>query len=584
METINSQTRWSLNNLLYGFDLEKLSNHINSIKEKLTDLETYSRSNSLKENELLTLSKIIKQIESVESFYYCLTTENVEPSLLTSINGSISTLKSQVRSILSHLQETLNKMSDKEFDEWANSINEKQLITDIFKGKRVSKEEKNRSSFARETLSCMQEVYEQIRNNLEVRMNLGDGEKELTFGEANHLAMSHSDSSKRPFIFKELNHSLEKQANVFASIYNQMVGLRLNENRIRNVHYLDESLKLNGISSTTLNAMWDAVDCKSKELSEFLKIKANDAEKDKLTWHELMSTPEDVSLKFTFSQAIEGIIKSLQTIDSNISEYIKEVITKGWVDAEQRKTKPFGGFCAPFLAEGQSRISLSYDNSIDSARRLAHELGHAWHFQQMKAAPSLRFSEETFEMTMAETSSIFFETAFIDYVIEDTQDESIKKAILGWKIERGLNYLMSIRRAFLFENAFYECRKNGQIDVKQMENLSLQSQEKAFGNGLSEYEPYVWIKYGQFYQADVPFYNYPYSFGFLLSIGLLEISKGNGDFCKKFQEFLSETGMLPLEQLIKKHFNLDLTQPEFWQRSILSLIKDINQYKNLGSE
>ena len=80
-----------------------------------------------------------------------------------------------------------------------------------------------------------------------------------------------------------------------------------------------------------------------------------------------------------------------------------------------------GGFCAPFILEGESRISLNYDNSIDSARRLAHELGHAWHFQQIKNVPSLRFSEDTFEMSMAETSSIFFETAFIDYIIQNTK-------------------------------------------------------------------------------------------------------------------------------------------------------------------
>jgi oligoendopeptidase F len=77
---------------------------------------------------------------------------------------------------------------------------------------------------------------------------------------------------------------------------------------------------------------------------------------------------------------------------------------------------------------------------MDSARRLAHELGHAWHFYQIKDVPSLRFSEETFEMTMAETSSIFFETAFIDHVIQDTKDVAIRKAVLGWKIERSFNY------------------------------------------------------------------------------------------------------------------------------------------------
>ncbi len=294
-----------------------------------------------------------------------------------------------------------------------------------------------------------------------------------------NLAMSHPEPSKRHLVFKALNHTLETQANVFASIYNQMVGLRLNENRLKNVDYLDESLKLNGISESTLKAMWHVVDSNSHELSKYLKIKAREVEKERLSWHDLMTSSQGVSHQIKFSQAIDRITKSLEGIDKNISEFVKEAISQGWVDAEQRNTKPLGGVCAPFIAEGESRISLSYDDSIDSARRLAHVLGHAWHFKQMKDVPSLRFSEETFEMTMAETSSIFFETAFIDYIIQNTNDGSIKKAILGWKIERSLNYLMSIRGAYLFENRFYECRKKGQLDVIQVEELSLQCQEKA---------------------------------------------------------------------------------------------------------
>ena len=140
---------------------------------------------------------------------------------------------------------------------------------------------------------------------------------------------------------------------------------------------------------------------------------------------------------------------------------------------------------------------------------------------------------------------------------------------------------MSIRGAFLFEKSFYELRKSGQLDAKQMEELSLQFQEKAYGSSLSEYEPFVWIKYGQFYQANTPFYNYPYSFGFLLSIGLLELAKTDESFNQKFKGFLSETGMLPLEQLIKKHFQLDLSELEFWQQSVRRLIQDIEQYNQI---
>ncbi|MBE1554608.1 M3 family metallopeptidase [Sporosarcina limicola] len=581
METFNTSIRWDLSNLLCGLDMEKYKNYLGSIKEKLIKVEEYSKTNTLNDGELIIISQAINKIESAESFYYCLTIENIDPSLLTSLNGTISALKSQVRFIISNLQENLSNMSENQFTVWSNKINQNSWIAELLKNVEItSREETIISNFARETLSGLEDLYGQVRNNLKV--NLDHEGNEISFAEANNLSFSHPEQSKRHRVFRELNKTLETEANIFASIYNQMVGLRLNENKIRKVDYLEESLQLNGISKPSLNAMWDAVDSNIHDLSGYLRIKAEEVGKKNISWHELMTSSQEVSPQITFSQAIDGITKSLVNIDSSMCEFVKGVITKGWVDAEQRKTKSSGGFCAPFTPEGESRISLNYDNSIDSARRLAHELGHAWHFQQMKYVPSLWFSEDTFEMTMAETSSIFFETAFIDYVIQNTNDVTIKKAILGSKIERSLNYLMSIRGAFLFEKRFYEFRKNGQLDAKKMEELSLQFQEKAYGSSLSEYEPFVWIKYGQFYQANTPFYNYPYSFGFLLSIGLLKLAKTDESFNQKFKGFLSETGMLPLEQLIKKHFHLDLSQPEFWQQSVQRLIQDIEQYNQIS--
>jgi oligoendopeptidase F len=582
MGTVIDPTRWDLSKFYGGFDEEDITNSLICIKSTLIELESKSKLTILNENDLINISNLIKQIESLESFYYCLATENIKPSFLTSLNTSITTLKSIVRIIISNLQELICKMTDEQYDDWFTSISEKSFISELLKDgtKRESSQEKIISSFARETLSCLEDIYAQLRNNLKVKVVLCE-ENEISFAEANNLVMYHPEYSKRLFVFKELNRTLEKQSNIFASIYNQMVGIRLNEYKIKNVDYFEESLQLNGISKSTFNAMWDVVDSKLEEVSGYLKVKAKEVGKESLSWLELMTSTQKVSYQIKFSKAIEEITKSLEAIDINMSDFVKEAITKGWVDAEQRNTKPPGGFCAPFISEGESRISLNYDQSFDSARRLAHELGHAWHFQQIKDVPSLRFSEDTFEMTMAETSSIFFETVFIDYVIEDTKDFTIKKAMLGWKIEKSLNYLMSIRGAFLFENRFYANRKRGQLDVNQMEELSIQCQEKAYGNSLSEYEPFVWIKYGQFYQAGIPFYNYPYSFGFLLSIGLLEISKGNEQFSKKFQEFLCETGTMPVEHLVKKHFNKDLSQPELWQQSIQRILSDIEQFNKL---
>lgn len=582
METLNTSIRWDLSNLLCGLDMEKFKNYLGSIKEKLIKVEEYSKINTLNDGELIIITQAINKIESAESFYYCLTTENIDPSLLASLNGFISALKSQVRFILSNLQENLSNMRGNQFTDWSNNINQKCLIAELLKDVEItSREDTILSNFARESLSGLENLYGQVRNNLKVKVNLDYDENEISFAEAINLSLSQPEQSKRHHVFRELNKILEIEATIFASIYNQMIGLRLNENKIRKVDYLDESLQLNGISKPTLNAMWDAVDSNMHDLSGYLRIKAEEVGKKNISWQELMTSSQEVSLQITFSQAIDGITKSLVNIDSSMCEFVKGVITKGWVDAEQRKTKSSGGFCAPFLFEGESRISLSYDDTIDSARRLAHELGHAWHFKQMKDVPSLRFTDETVEMTMAETASIFFETVYLDHVIQNTNEFSIKKKFLGSKIERCLNYLMNIRGAFLFEERFYECRKDGELDAVQIERLSLKCQEQAYGHSLSEYEPFVWIKYEHFYQADTPFYNYPYSFGFLLSIGIIDIARGDEQFHIKFQGFLSETGAMPLDQLVKKHFNIDLSTPFFWQQSIKRILNDIEEYIEL---
>ena len=580
MENSSLITRWNLDSLLYESDVKKFKNQLDSVKKRLVEIEVELNSVSLGDRELLTLSQLIRQIESAESFYYCLTTEDIEPSQLTSIIGTISTLKSQVYSIISNLKEQLNDMNETQLTEWIANIKQVNFLAELVNHRdKDSQQDQMISNFSREALSGLEDLYLQVRNNLKVEMDPGHEKNELSFAEAMEQALAHPEPAKRLHVFTELNKTLEIQSNVFASIYNQMVGIRLHENKIKQVDYLDDSLKFNGITSQTLDAMWNAVDVNMKGLSNYFNKKGVGAEKN--SWHDLMTSSQEAAFPITFPQAAEEIIKSLVPIDGKMSEFVKEALTKGWIDAEPRKTKSSGGFCAPFIQEGESRISLSYDDTLDSARRLAHELGHAWHFKQMNDTPSLRFTDDLLEMTLAETSSVFFETVFIDHMLQQATEASVKKAILGPKIERSLNYLMSIRGAFLFENAFYHYRKDSPFNVQQVEELSLRCQEKAYGGSLSGYEPYVWIKYVQFYQATIPFYNYPYSFGFLFSIGLLELAKKHNNFNRKFQGLLSETGTLPLEQLVKRHFQIDLTQPEFWQLAVRNVVRDIEQYNQL---
>lgn len=89
-------------------------------------------------------------------------------------------------------------------------------------------------------------------------------------------------------------------------------------------------------------------------------------------------------------------------------------------------------------------------------------------------------------------------------------------------------------------------------------------------------------KYVQFYIADVPFYNYPYTFGYLASFSLIEIAQeSKSTFHLKYKEFLRETGKAPVEELMKKHFEIDITSYEFWDKAFKQISKDIDEYLQL---
>lgn len=106
-------------------------------------------------------------------------------------------------------------------------------------------------------------------------------------------------------------------------------------------------------------------------------------------------------------------------------------------------------------------------------------------------------------------------------------------------------------------------------------------QEKAYGNALTEYQPFVWMKYVQFYIADVPFYNYPYTFGYLVSFSLLELAKENkSEFYLRYKNF-ARNGKAPVEELMEIHFEIDLTNYEFWNKAFIQINKDVDEYLEL---
>jgi len=136
--------------------------------------------------------------------------------------------------------------------------------------------------------------------------------------------------------------------------------------------------------------------------------------------------------------------------------------------------------------------------------------------------------------------------------------------------------------AFLFETRFYEARKKGMVSAERLSELMLEAQREAFLNCLKEYHPHFWASKLHFYITRTPFYNFPYTFGYLFSSGVYARAQQEGPgFAEKYRALLADTACMTVEDLARKHLGVDLTKPDFWEAAVSLTAVDVEEFLNM---
>ncbi len=146
-------------------------------------------------------------------------------------------------------------------------------------------------------------------------------------------------------------------------------------------------------------------------------------------------------------------------------------------------------------------------------------------------------------------------------------------------------FLMNIHARFLFEDDLHKKRASGELSADDLCNLMVAAQKEAYANSFSDdgYNPRFWASKLHFYITEIPFYNFPYTFGYLLSLGVYAMAPGMGkDFPEQYKKLLIATGCQETEPAVKSTLDQDLTTEDFWNKSLDIVEKRVEQYKELA--
>ncbi|GGF24552.1 oligoendopeptidase [Halobacillus andaensis] len=583
---------WDLDTIFQGgSESEELKNYVSTIENKLSELHNLvERFTPPKIDEQTSeLMELIERIQDVSmrvrqfsAYISCLSAQDVNDQAAHRWVTTRSELGAKFKNIQIQFDQKLVQIDtniwktiikDLDFSEVAFVLDERR---EKAKDKLSLEQESIINNLAVDGYHGWSQMYDTIVGKMKIKY---DGE-ELSVGQASNK-LSDADRSVRKEVFQKWQQAWENEAELFSQTLNHLAGFRLQTYQHRGWdNPLKEPLEYNRMSEKTLKAMWAVIIKHKKHYKRFLEVKAQWLGVEKLSIYDVHAPIGDSAQKMDYNAGAQFIIEHFRKFSPLMAKFTEQAFENRWIEAEDRPGKRPGGFCTSFPHSKETRIFMTYSGTLSNVATLAHELGHAYHQHVMNDLPGLN---QGYAMNVAETASTFAEMIVADAAVKNAKDSKEKLTLLEDKIQRSVAFFMNIHARYLFEVRFYNERKSGTVPKERLNALMVEAQEEAYQEALSEYDQTFWASKLHFHITGVPFYNFPYTFGYLFSLGIYAQAVKEGPvFEEKYIALLQDTGSMRVEDLALKHLNVNLEEEDFWEQALQICIEDVEEFMKLS--
>ncbi|XJS11163.1 oligoendopeptidase F [Aerococcaceae bacterium WGS1372] len=223
----------------------------------------------------------------------------------------------------------------------------------------------------------------------------------------------------------------------------------------------------------------------------------------------------DEAEHITIEESRTMVESALSVLGEEYSEYVRRAFDERWIDYPMNLTKSTGGFCAT-VSGGPSYILLNWTGLLSEVLVLAHELGHAGHFQSINdyqlaitPEPSLYFIE---------APSTANEVIMCQYLLNQPIDNASKRSLLAEFVTR--TYFHNMVTHLLeadFQRKVYQAVDNDEVlNAHRLNEFFKESLKNFWGDAvvINDGAELTWMRQPHYYMG---LYSYTYSAG--LTIG-----------------------------------------------------------------
>lgn len=585
--------RWSLNELYTSFDSKEFKDDLQKCDEKIKVIKQWAKDNLNSTNDAASKAEnYINLIKDYNTLYGKL-------MAYTHLSFTVDTTNESALKTLDTLQKKSTKLTDSlvKFQKWIGNIDSLESLISYSKLLKEhsfhlnelanktkyllsDKEEVLLSNMSNTASKAWEKLQGTLTSTLLVDIEIDGEQKQLPLSFVRNMA-SDKDPKVRKKAYEAELKSYEKIEASSAACLNGIKGEVITVAKMRGYECaLEETLKNSRMDRETLDAMLTAMKESLPAFRKYLRKKSEFlGHKNGLPIYDVFAPVGKLNRTFTFEEARNYIVKNFRLFSDKLADFADNAFEKKWIDAEPRKGKRGGAFCYNIHPIKESRILANFSGSFKGVITLAHELGHGYHGKCLREESALN---SRYPMPLAETASIFCETIVMNSALKEANDEEAL-TLLESALQNANQVIVDIYSRFLFESRLFIQRRDYALSSKELNNLMLEAQKEAYGNGLDHniLHPYMWVNKSHYYYANRNFYNFPYAFGLLFAKGLYAKYLETGeDFVRDYDKLLAATGKKSIAD-VAKMMDIDVHSVDFWRSSLKLIENDIERFIEL---
>jgi len=346
---------------------------------------------------------------------------------------------------------------------------------------------------------------------------------------------------------------------------------------------LTQSLIANDIEEDAVHALMRTIERNVGVYQRYLRLKATLMDLPRLgNWDIIAPLPNDPGKRYSWEEAREMVVEAYRRFDPQFGEYANDMHERRHIDAEVRKGKVSGAFCATWFKGRSAYVLQSFNGLVGDVYTQAHELGHAIHAYLGSRAQ--RPSNYEIGSCIAECGSTFGELLLTEHLLSNSSSAEEKMGVLCKVLDEFGMAAFQVSARYFFEHSLYDAIRAGRfLDGETISGLWTAARDKIYGDAV-EWLPemkWEWTMKLHYYIPNYRFYNYPYVFAQLFVFAMYRLYLEQGEaFVPKIKALLSAGSSRSPGELAAE-LGFDIAKEDFWQKGIDQAEEFIRQLESL---